>query len=79
MADDKDGRRRAELIDGSQNVFDKWPPGESVQDLGAVRLHSRALTGREDDDVEVAHALVSCTPPDIGRREPLYYRRCDGL
>jgi hypothetical protein len=46
-----------------------------VKDLGAVRFHARAFTGREDDDVEVAHALVSNLPPFIGRREPTHYGR----
>ena len=51
---DNDGDRcRRDGLGGAQDVLNHRPTGNLVQDLGQLRLHARALAGREHDDVGV--------------------------
>ena len=64
MADDEHDRVGGKGVRDPQNMFDERESRCAVQDLGQVRLHPRALAGREHDDVDpggVWHGLEVLT------------------
>lgn len=50
VADDHDEVLRVQLAGGGDDMSDERAPGDLVQDLGGLRLHTGALTRCEDDD-----------------------------
>jgi len=58
MADDDRDRARLKRSSSRENVGDHRPAGHSVQNFGPRRLDTRALAGREDDNVNVGHRLI---------------------
>ena len=50
VADDDDEMPGVELTGGGDDMSDERAPGDLVQDLGGLRLHTGALTRCEDDD-----------------------------
>src|SRR5262245_28032053 len=56
VADDNRDARRLQGGRGPQNAFDERQAANPMQDLGQQGLHPRALTGGQDDDVDVRQA-----------------------
>src|SRR6185436_20380146 len=56
MADDYGDAGRLQGGRCPEDAFDDGQAGDSVQDLGQLGFHPRALAGGQDDDVNVTHA-----------------------
>ena len=58
MADDDRYRARLKRSSSREDVGDHRPAGHPVQNFGPRRLDTRALAGREDDNVNIGHRLI---------------------
>jgi hypothetical protein len=56
VADDDGGGEGGERGGRGQHMLDHRHAADAVQHLGKRRFQARALTGSEDDDVNVGHA-----------------------
>ena len=55
VSDDQRDAGRCQRIGSTDHAFDQGEARDAVQDLWHLRLHPRALAGREHYDVNVSH------------------------